>query len=57
MASKVLEGETTWDWHKFNANPEQENLEQIRTWSFNTAPSWSYPLLAIANEYHDHQTN
>ena len=23
-------GETTWDWPKFNANPEQENLEQMR---------------------------
>ena len=36
-------GETTWDWPKFNANPEQENLEQMRRWSLNTAPSWSYP--------------
>ena len=36
-------GETTWDWPKFNANPEQENLEQMRRWSLNTTPSWSYP--------------
>ena len=27
----------------FNANPEQENLEQMSRWSLNTAPSWSYP--------------
>ena len=27
-------GETTWDWPKFNANPGQENLEQIRCHSF-----------------------
>ena len=50
-------GETTWDWPKFNANPEQENREQMQRWSLNTVPSWSYPPLAIANKYHDHQTN
>ena len=50
-------GETTWDWPNFNANPEQENLEQMRRWSLNTIPSWSDPPLAIANKYHDHQTN
>ena len=49
-------GETTWDWPAFNANPEQENLEQMRRWSLNTIPSWLDPL-AIANKYHDHQTN
>ena len=36
-------GETTWDWPNFNANPEQENLEQMRRWSLNTTPSWSDP--------------
>ena len=36
-------GETTWDWPTFNANPVQENLEQMSRWSLNTAPSWSYP--------------
>ena len=36
-------GETTWDWPNFNANPEQENLDQMRRWSLNTAPSWSDP--------------
>ena len=25
-----LRGETTWDWPNFNANPEQENLDQMR---------------------------
>ena len=50
-------GETTWNWPNFNANPEQENLEQMRRWSLNTIPSWSDPPLAIANKYHDHQTN
>ena len=50
-------GETTWDWPNFNANPEQENLDQMRRWSLNTAPSWSDPPLAIANKYHDHQTD
>ena len=42
-------------WPKFNANPEQENREQIQRWSLNTVPSWSNPPLAIANKYHDHQ--
>jgi len=23
-------GETTWEWPNFNANPEQENLDQMR---------------------------
>ena len=50
-------GETTWDWPNFNANPEQENLDHMRRWSLNTAPSWSDPPLAIANKYHDHQTD
>ena len=36
-------GETTWDWPNFNANPEQENLEQMRRWSLNTTPSWWIP--------------
>ena len=36
-------GITTWDWPNFNANPEQENLEQMRRWSLNTTPSWSDP--------------
>ena len=26
-------GETTWNWPNFNANPEQENLEQMQRWS------------------------
>ena len=50
-------GKTTWDWPKFNANPEQENREQMQRWSLNTVPSWSYPPLAIANKYYDHRTN
>ena len=50
-------GETTWDWPDFNANPEQENLAQISRWSLNSTPSWAFPPLAIANQYHDHQTN
>ena len=38
-------GETTWDWPKFNANPEQENREQMQRWSLNTVlhghiPPW-----------------
>ena len=39
----LRKGETTWDWPTFNANPEQENLEQMSRWSINTTPSWSYP--------------
>ena len=50
-------GETTWEWPNFNANPEQENLAQISRWSLNSTPSWTFPPLAIANQYHDHQTN
>ena len=36
-------GETTWDWPTFNADPEQENREQMRRWSLNATPSWSVP--------------
>ena len=50
-------GETTWEWPNFSANPEQENLAQISRWSLNSTPSWTFPPLAIANQYHDHQTN
>ena len=49
-------GETTWDWPTFNADPEQENREQMRRWSLNATPSWSVPPLAIANKYHDPDT-
>ena len=50
-------GDTTWDWPDFNANPEQENLAQISRWSLNSTPAWDFPPLAIANQYHDQQTN
>ena len=50
-------GETTWDWPKFNANPEQENLEQMRRWSLKYNAFMVVSPLAIANKYHDHQTN
>ena len=50
-------GQTTWDWPQFNANPEQENREQMQRWSLNAVPSWSYPPLAIANKYYDRRTN
>ena len=50
MASKSRRSVTTWDWPTFNANPEQENLEQMSRWSLNTTPSWSSPP-AIANKY------
>ena len=36
-------GVTTWNWPTFNANPKQENLEQMSRWSLNTTPSWSSP--------------
>ena len=48
-------GETTWDWPKFNANPEQENLEQMRRWSLKYNAFMVVSPLAIANNYHDHQ--
>ena len=41
----------------FNANPEQENLAQMSRWSLNSTPAWEFPALAIANQYHDQQTN
>jgi len=50
-------GETTWDWPKFNPNPEHENLAEISRWSLNTAPSWALPPLAIANQHYDHHTD
>jgi len=50
-------GDTTWDWPNFHANPEQENLAQLSKWSLNTIPTWEFPPLAIANQYHDQQTN
>ena len=43
-------GETTWDWPKFNANPEQKMVFKYNAFMV-VSP------LAIANKYHDHQTN
>ena len=50
-------GDTTWDWPDFYANPEQENLAQISRWSLNSTPTWEFPPLASANQYHDQQIN
>ena len=48
--------ETTWDWPDFHNDPTQENLGQITRWSLNQAPDWTYPPLAIANQYRDRHT-
>ena len=50
-------GVTTWDWPSFNTNPVQENSSQMERWSLHEAPSWSFPPLAIANQYHDQRSN
>ena len=50
-------GDTTWEWPNFHADPERKNREQMRRWSLNKAPSWLVPPLAIANRYHDPETN
>ena len=44
-------GETTWSMPKFDPDPVQENLAQLSRWSLNSAPTWEYPPLAIANQY------
>ena len=49
-------GETTWTWPDFHQDPAQENLGQITRWSLNQAPDWTYPPLAIANQYQDRHT-
>ena len=49
-------GETTWSWPDFHSDPTQENLGQITQWSLNQAPDWTYPPLAIANQYKDRHT-
>ena len=49
-------GETTWSWPDFHSDPTQENLGQIARWSLNQAPDWTYPPLAIANQYKDRHT-
>ena len=41
----------------FNADPAQENLAQMSRSSLNATPAWEFPPLAIANQYHDQQTN
>ena len=50
-------GETTWSMPKFDPDPVQENLTQLSRWSRNSAPTWEYPLLAIANQYYDQQAD
>ena len=48
-------GETTWDWPTFNANPEQETwANEQMVFKYN---AFMVVPLAIANRYHDHQTN
>ena len=49
-------GETTWSWPEFHSDPTQENLGQINRWSLHQAPDWTYPPLAIANQYKDRHT-
>ena len=48
-------GETTWRWPDFDPDPVQENLAQLSRWSLNSAPTWEFPPLAIANQYYDQQ--
>ena len=50
-------GETTWRWPDFNPDPVQENLAQLSRWSLNSAPTWEFPPLAIANQYYDQQAD
>ena len=50
-------GETTWGWPDFDPDPAQENLAQLSRWSLNSAPTWEFPPLAIANQYHDQQAD
>ena len=50
-------GETTWSMAKFDPDPVQENLAQLSRWSLNSAPTWEYPPLAIANQYYDQQAD
>ena len=50
-------GFTTWDWPSFDTNPVQENNSQMERWSLHEAPSWSFPPLAIANQYHDQRSS
>ena len=42
---------------KFDPDPVQENLAQLSRWSLNSAPTWEYPPLAIANQYYDQQAD
>ena len=49
-------GETTWSWPKFDPDPAQENLAQLSRWSLNSAPTWEFPPLAIANQYYDQRS-
>ena len=46
-------GVSTWDWPYFLDDPQQENDSQMERWSLNQTPSWTVPLLAIANRYFD----
>ena len=58
MASEAFEEERRHgNGLTFSANPEQENLAQVSRWSLNSTPAWEFPALAIANQYHDQQTN
>ena len=50
-------GGTTWSMPKFDPDPVQENLAQLSRWSLNSAPTWEYPPLAIANQYYDQQAD
>ena len=50
-------GKTTWRWPDFDPDPVQENLAQLSRWSLNSAPTWGFPPLAIANQYYDQQAD
>ena len=50
-------GKTTWRWPDFDPDPVQENLTQLSRWSLNSATTWEFPPLAIANQYYDQQAD
>ena len=36
-------GQTTWKWPTFDPDPERENTAQMKRWSINVAPDWTFP--------------
>ena len=57
MASEAFEEEKRHGIGLTSTPTQNRKIAQMSRWFLNSTPAWEFPPLAIANQYHDQQTN